>query len=478
MEIIFDRKAFLGYKEKINKEKYISKGVTEKLDNVQKDYSIKESLPVDKIGEENITKGEKGELKFPKANTDEMFHSASRGEDKVKEYVSAMVDKLVKEGYSKEQAMEKALSEVKARGYDIPEKKAAKLTDEAQEFISNKIKLLIEEGYDQEQAAAIAYSQAREKGYDVPEKKEAGVKMAKIDNIQEGEKGKLDFPTSQDKHDPSVKQPYLKTDKPTISKGPEEKINIEKSQASFPSAELKVSTESGNEFKEEGDKGAFKKINPEPGVSADKLKDADKPFSDYEQVPKMMKQFNIKFYKKQDPYMYKEAMVGAIDSSIKNMETIALALGKNIFDTPIAPIYAGLILARDVNTLIVTAADSKKTIFTLLKELKDKYMTEKGFDKEKFKGEFKGALKGLTDKFADWMEQYDFKEESGSKKEPGEKGESKGPFGAGDEKKEKGGFPFGKGKEKGEFPFGKEKGSEEEPEDKNILEKISRFLFS
>jgi hypothetical protein len=46
----------------------------------------------------------------------------------------------------------------------------AEVSPKAQKYISKKIEKLINEGYDKDQASAIAYSKARKKGYDVPEK--------------------------------------------------------------------------------------------------------------------------------------------------------------------------------------------------------------------------------------------------------------------------------------------------------------------
>jgi hypothetical protein len=50
------------------------------------------------------------------------------------------------------------------------EKGANKVSSDAEKYISKKIEKLINEGYDRDQAAAIAYSKARKKGYDVPDK--------------------------------------------------------------------------------------------------------------------------------------------------------------------------------------------------------------------------------------------------------------------------------------------------------------------
>lgn len=83
---------------------------------------------------------------------------------------NSRMQELMSQGMSKEDASKQAYKEIMDESY-----KKGKVSDEAQDWISRKIKKLVNEGKDQDQAVAIAYSMARDKGYDVPEKKGARI---------------------------------------------------------------------------------------------------------------------------------------------------------------------------------------------------------------------------------------------------------------------------------------------------------------
>jgi hypothetical protein len=110
------------------------------------------------------------------------------------------------------------------------EKGANKVSNEAEKYISKKIEKLINEGYDRDQAAAIAYSKARKKGYDVPEKSSS----LSISHVVKEDGGY--FVTNEDKTKKLNKKPKTKEEATKMLQA----IEINKHKGSLKNADFSV----------------------------------------------------------------------------------------------------------------------------------------------------------------------------------------------------------------------------------------------